>query len=137
MTDAQTFVPELLTEISAVIDGIEYAEAVASVKFTPSQSTVVWKGGTAAATFTDMTKPSYSCAMKIGQDYSDAASLTNYLLAHAGEHVDCSFRFNSGSTITARLILAAPEIGGDIDAVADTTITHGVEGVPAIAAAAG
>jgi hypothetical protein len=129
---AVTFVPEVISEISAVIGGNEYAEAVASVKFTPAQSTQVWKGGTPAAVFTGMTNPTYSCAMKIGQDWNKTSSLVNYLMAHAGEHVAATFKFNSGATITATLILAAPEIGGDVDGWAETTLTHGVDGVPLV-----
>lgn len=132
MATVQDFEAKTLTSLSCVLDGTEFAEAVASVRFTPAQSTNTWKGGTPAAVFSSITKPVYSCAMKVGQDYDDAASLTNYLMEHAGESVEAVFSFNSGATITATLLLAAPEIGGDIDAVLDTTITHGVSGVPVI-----
>jgi hypothetical protein len=128
----QPFEAKTLSGISCVLEGVEYAEAVASVRFTPAQTVNTWKGGTPDAVFSSMTKPVYSCAMKIGQDYDDAASFTNYLMEHAGESVAATFIFNSGSTIAATLLLAAPEIGGDIDAIMDTTITHGVKGVPVI-----
>jgi hypothetical protein len=46
------------------------------------------------------------------------------------------FTFNSGRTITADLVVVPPEIGGDIDALLDTTLTHGVIGVPELGAVA-
>lgn len=136
-TTTQNFTAKTLTAISCVFtlsDGTstEYAAAVASAKFAPAQTTNTWKGGAPGAVFTSMSKPVYSCAMKIGQDYDGAASLTNFLMAHAGEQVNVTFKYNNGATIAAKLILAAPEIGGDIDAVLDTTITHGVVGVPVV-----
>lgn len=134
-TTIQDFEVQTLTGISCVMNGVEYAKAVASVKFTPSTTINTWKGGTPDAVFTKATKPTYTCAMKIGQDYEDAASLANYLMQHAGETVDADFRFNSGKIISAALVIVPPEIGGDIDAMLDTTITHGVVGVPTIAAA--
>lgn len=132
----QEFAAKTLTSISCVINETEFAEAVASARFTVAQQVNTWKGGSPDAVFTSMTKPVYSCVMKVGQDYEDAASLTSYLAAHAGEEVEASFRYNSGRVVQATLILAAPEIGGDIDAVMDTTITHGVVGVPVVLPAA-
>jgi hypothetical protein len=131
---SQDFEVQTLTGISCVIGSVEYAKAVASVKFTPATTINTWKGGTPDAVFTKATKATYSCAMKLGQDYDDAASLANYFMAHAGETVEAAFKFNSGKTITAQLVIVPPEIGGDIDAMLDTTITHGVVGAPVISA---
>lgn len=137
MTTTQAFEPELLTAVSVVIGTTEYAAAVASVRFTPATSINTWKGGTPDAVFTKSTKATYSCAMKVGQDYESSASLVNYFLAHAGETIeDVSFKFNGGRTIQADLVIVPPEIGGDVDAWLDTTITHGVVGAPRILPAA-
>lgn len=115
----------------------DYAPAVASCKFTPSSSTQTWKGGTPDAVFTDITSPTWVCAMKIAQDWTNATSLVNYLFAHAGERVPATFvPVEGGPTVSATLILAAPEIGGDIDAWGETTVQHGVDGAPALTPAA-
>lgn len=126
------FEAKTLTAISCTVGGTEYAEAVASARFIPAQTINTWKGGTPDAVFSSSTKPTYTCAMKLGQDYETSGSLANYLMAHAGEAVSFVFRYNGGRTITATLLIAAPEIGGDIDAILDTTITHGVSGVPVL-----
>lgn len=135
MTDpaptVQPFEAALLTELSVVIEDTEYAGAVASVRFAPATTLNTWKGGIPTAVFTKATKATYSCAMKIGQDYEAATSLANYLLQHAGETIEgVQFRFNSGRTIEADLVITPPELGGDIDSWLDSTITHGVIGAP-------
>src|SRR4051812_35137743 len=113
MATTQDFEVTQLSELSVLVGSVEYAKAVASVKFTPATTINTWKGGTPDAVFTKATKPTWTCAMKIGQDFEDAASYTNYLLQHAGETVTHVFTFNSGRTITADLVVVPPEIGGD------------------------
>lgn len=138
MTTTQPFEAELLNELSVIIGTTEYADAVASVRFTPSTSINVWKGGLPASTFTKATKATYTCAMKIGQDIDQATSLFNYLLQHAGETIqNVKFRYNSGAVVTATLVIVPPELGGDIDSWLDSTITHGVIGAPVITPPAG
>jgi len=86
--------------------------------------------------FTDVTSPTWLCDMTLAQDWANAASLVNYLLTNYGTQKTCVFKPNNSGgagaipTFTATLILAAPEIGGDIDAWATTTVQHAVVGVP-------
>lgn len=129
--------PSIFKKFVVTIDTDDYAPAVASCKFTPSSSVQTWKGGTPDAVFTDVSSPTYTCTMKLAQDWVTPTSLSNYLHTHAGETVAATFvPVDGGATITATLVLAAPEIGGDIDAWGETTVQHAVQGKPTITQAA-
>lgn len=128
---------QLLKEISVIIDGTEYADSIASFQFVPSQTVQTWKGGRRDATYTDVTDATWTCNMKLAQDWDTSASLANYLLAHAGERQEATFIPTGGATVTGTLILAVPPIGGDVNAWLEGTISCGVEGAPTVTPAAG
>jgi hypothetical protein len=129
-----------MKNISVQIGSDNYEAAISTLKFTPATTIQTWKGGTPAAVYTDVTTPTWTCAMTLAQDYAAATSLANYLLENVGESVTCIFKPSVPGTgtqaiVTATLILAAPEIGGDIDAWMSTAITHAVSGAPAVSVA--
>lgn len=111
----------------------DHGAATASCKFTPNQSVQTWKGGKPSAVFTDMGAPTWTCEMKLAQDWTGATSLVKFLLSNAG--TEQAFEFtpvDGGPSFTATLVIAAPQIGGDIDAWGETTVTHGVQGAPVL-----
>lgn len=124
------FDPQVLTEITCTIGGQDFSQAVSSCKFSPNQTAQSFKGG--VRTVSKMGRANYSCAMTVGQDWDTVASLVNYLTLHAGEEQPITYQLNGGATLTADIVLAAPEYGGDVDALLSSTITHGVNGVPTI-----
>ena len=123
--------PSTFKKFQVQIATDDYAPAVASCKFTPNQTTSTWKGGTPDAVFTDVSTPTWTCAMKIAQDWKTPGSLSAYFLAHAGEEVAATFvPVEGGMSVAATLVLAPPEVGGDIDAWGETTVTHACKGAP-------
>jgi hypothetical protein len=114
----------------------DYAPAVASCKFVPSSSSSTWKGGTEDSVFSDVTKATWTLQMRVGQDFENATSLLHFLFAHEGDTLALDFiPVDGGDTISAKVIIAAPELGGDIDSWGETSITHGVNGRPTLTAA--
>lgn len=124
--------PRVLKSISVLIASTEYADAIASFQFVPAQTVMTWKGGKPDATFTDVTDPTWTCNIKLAQDWDTAGSLANYLIAHAGEQTPVTFIPTGGATVSGTLILAVPPIGGDINAWLEGTISCGVVGAPTI-----
>lgn len=114
-----------------------FESAIPSCKFTPTTSTSTWKGGTPADTFTATGSPTWVCDLKFAQDWENEDSLSLYMLNHAGEEKEIEFFPNAiGPSFTADIILVAPEIGGDIDAWGESTVSCGVQGKPEFHAAA-
>lgn len=115
----------------------DFAQAVAECRFIPNTQAATWKGGKPGAVFTDVSSATWTCQMRIGQDWENADSLVNFLFAHAGESLAFDFLPTTGGpTISAVIIIAPPEIGGAIDNWGETTITHGVQGKPTVTPAA-
>lgn len=129
--------PKVLKNHSVTIGGTDYGPAVKSIKFPHSSNISTWKGGTPDSVFTDVSSPTYTCTMDIAQDLATATSLLNYLLAHKGETVTLVWKPDAtlALTVTAQVILDAPDLGGDIDAWLESSLTHAVVGVPVLAAA--
>jgi hypothetical protein len=128
--------PIVFKNMSVLIGTDNFEKAIKTLKFTPSTSIQTWKGGTPASVFTDVTSPTWVCDMGLAQDWSTTGALAQYLLTNQGTTKACTFRPYGGTTgpnISATLILAPPEIGGDIDAWLETTVQHAVSGTPVFA----
>lgn len=124
----------VLKNHSITIAGTDYGPAVSTFRFVKSTSVQTIKGGTPTSVFTDMGAPTYTAEMTIFQDWETSGALVAYLLAHAGETVAVTYKPNAagGPSFTAQIVLDAPDIGGDIDAWLQTSLTHGVVGRPTL-----
>jgi hypothetical protein len=109
----------------------EFNASVSEVTFTPSTSTVEWKG-LHANSYTDQSTPTWTVAVSFAQDWDTTNSLSSYLLANAGMHVPVVFKPKLAATPTfyATVILTPGPIGGAVDQVAVGTVTMGVGGAP-------
>lgn len=137
------FAPRNLHQHSLVLDpagaNLDFADAVPSFQLAPQQSVSTWKGGRPTAVYSDISSPVWQATLTLAQDWDNLASFANYLLTNAGKQTAFEWR-PGGATGTVKvagtLILAAPAIGGDIDAWLSAQITCGVVGVPTITGAA-
>lgn len=103
----------------------DYAQHTAACRFVPSGGTETrWKGGTPEAKVAHRSESDWTCEMRVGQDFS-STGLAKYLLDNETTTVACAFTpIAAGPTFYVDLILAAPEIGGDIDTFGEATVTH-------------
>jgi len=128
---------EAFTEFEVILGAgtDDYAKHIASCRFIPSGGTETrWKGGTPTAKVAYRSESDWTCEMRVAQDYS-ATGLARYLLTNEGTEVDCEFTpVAGGPTFEATLVLAAAEIGGNIDGYGEATVTHTIVGKPTIAA---
>lgn len=127
---------EAMTEFEIILGAgtDDYAKHVASCRFVPNGGTEVrWKGGTPTAKFAHRTLSDWTCEMRVAQDYT-ATGLARYLLNNEGETVACTFTPTAGGpTFEVDLVLSAAEIGGEIDAYGEATVTHTCGAKPTIA----
>jgi len=116
-----------------------YEAAISKAEITPSASTVVFKGVTPGAVYSDVTEASWTANIEYAQDWANPASLANYLHEHAGETVAMTFVPNVGEdapSVTVDVILQAGAIGGTVDQTAKGSVSLGVIGKPEIVVAA-
>ena len=112
-----------------------YEAAISKAEIVPSSSTVVFKGVTPGATFTDVTEPSWVVNIEYAQDWGNDDSLANYLHTHAGEAVPMTLVPKVGTgqpSVTANVILVPGSIGGTVDQTAKGSVSLGVIGKPVI-----
>jgi len=128
--------PRVFKDYLITISDDDYAAAVSSFKLTPTTTIKNWKGGKPTAVASDVSSPIWAGAIKLAQDWETEEGLTLYLFNHHGETVDAVFSplGQAGPSFAVTLVLAAPEIGGDIDEWGETTVNVGVVGAPVYAA---
>lgn len=125
--------PFQLTDCTFQVAADNYEAHVSKVEFAPSSTSAKFKGLKPSAVFTFAGSPDWVCNLTFAQDWSTANSLSRYLFEHTGEAVEVTFEPKKGGTaITATIIVQPGSIGGDVDAVATSTVSLGVQGKPAL-----
>jgi hypothetical protein len=123
---AITVKPLILKDCLLTIGASDYQASVSSAKFTPSGGIQVWKGLTPTSVHTSADTPTWTLDLKYVQDWETAGSLSNYLFAHEGETVACTFEPKAGgATVTANITITSGGIGGDVDAWGEETVSLG------------
>lgn len=114
--------------------GDDYAAAVSSAVLTPSSGTAEFKGLKKEAVFTFPQATTWTLDLTFSQDWSSNTSLGAYLFANAGTVVPFTFDSddlgNGHTTWAGEVALVAGAVGGEVDAVADATVSLGVIGQP-------
>jgi hypothetical protein len=129
--------PLFLSNSTATIGTDNYEAAINSVTFTPSTSTVTFKGLKPGSVFTRQTAATWVCELQFVQDWETVGSLSNYLHANEGTSVTITFvPEDGGPSVTATVIITPGAIGGAVDTFGVATVSLGVDGKPAIAPAA-
>lgn len=111
-----------------------YEAAVTSVAFTASASVLTATAVAPGAVYTDVSPATWTCDITFLQDWSDAASLSNYLFAHEGETVSMTFqpRNGEGASFTADVVIVPGSVGGAVGTFAEATVQLGVVGKPVL-----
>ncbi len=132
-----TIDPIILNDVTLTVGTDDYQAHVSQVEFTPSSSTVTWKGLTPSSVHSFGTTATWTCTLAYAQDWTTANSLSQYLFANEGESVEMTFEPKAGGpSFTATVIITPGAIGGSVDSVAVATVTLGVSGKPALVPAA-
>lgn len=131
------FEPLYMKDAVLSIDGSDYAAEASSVLFQPSSSTSTWGGLKPASVHTHTSTATWTCQLTVAQDLDLAASLHRLLLEREGESVAVHFEPKTGGQgIDATIVITPGQIGGNVNAFAEATVTLGVNGKPELTAAA-
>lgn len=130
--------PIILNDCTLVVGTDNYEAHVSQVQFDPSSSIVRWKGMTPTSVHSFPTTSEWACTLAYAQDWSTPNSLAQYLMANEGKTITAKFKpkkpaSGTSPTVTATLVIAPGQIGGQVDQVATATVTLGVIGKPTIA----
>jgi hypothetical protein len=117
------FAPIFLKDCVLSLGGTEFQAEVSSAAFTPSTTSAVWKGLTPTSRHT-ATATDWNLDLSVGQDYDTAASLSRYLLEHAGETVEGQLTpKDGGQGYSANVAIAPVAIGGPVETFAEGTVS--------------
>lgn len=119
--------PRAQKNLKLTIGADTFEKHVSSVQWTPSSSTVEWRGGTPDAVFTDTTAETWTANVTLIQDFETEDSLANFLLENAGEKVTAKYKPQADGDfeITADITLSSPAIGGAVNAFNESTVAMG------------
>lgn len=125
--------PYVFKDGTIKIDADNFESAVNSFQLTPTVSTLTFQAITPAGAFTDTTSPTWVAAIGYAQDWDTPGSLSNYLLANAGQTKTLVFTPVAGTgntTFTVDVIIVPGPIGGPGNTVQVGTVNLGVVGEP-------
>jgi len=110
----------------------DFRKHVDQVTLTPSSSAITWTG-LGGNTVSDVATATWTAVLDYAQDWSSTTSLSQYLHAHEGEHVEVVFApEDGGPTFEGVVIITPGAIGGAVNSVATTSVTLGMEGKPTL-----
>lgn len=128
--------PFILNDVLLTLGANDYEGSVSAVEFAPSSNIVTWKGMKPGASYSFPTNATWQCNLTYAQDWETTNSLSRYLHDHEGETVAATFEPKSGgASFTATLLIVPGSIGGTVDAVAEASVSLGVQGKPQYVAA--
>lgn len=129
--------PHVLKDVMLTIDVDDYARHVDQVQFVPTTRVeqVTWQGLSPDASFSEAATPETTWVLNLNyaQDWDTTDSLSEYLLAHAGETKNVVFQPKAGSgqrQFTAEVTIAPGPIGGQGKQVATGSVSLAVNGEP-------
>lgn len=129
--------PLLLKDVVAIIGTDDFRKHLSAVEFTPSSSQTTWTG-LGLNTHTDVSTATWVAALTYAQDWDSTNSLSRFLYENEGETVAMTFqpRSGTGPSFTANVVITPGAIGGAVNAYAETSVSLGCDGKPALVPAA-
>jgi hypothetical protein len=119
----QTATPRGVSYLKITVGDDSYSRHARQFKVKPKVTNTSWKGGTPDAVFPVSTVEAYEATVILALDYENPDSLYNFLVEHAGEESVWEFNPNDGPyTATTTIVIAPPELGGDVDKMHEATV---------------
>jgi hypothetical protein len=123
--------PFVLKDATFTVALDQYEAHLSQVQFDPSVQTLTWQGLTPAASFSDVSSPSWAATLSYAQDWTTPDSFSQYLYDHQGETIAATFTTNPGAGSWAvNLIVTPGAVGGQVNTYAVATVTLGISGAP-------
>lgn len=126
--------PLFLKSATVSVSGVEFADVVSNVVFTPTTPTVTHKGISGkVSTSTGATE--WTVTFDYAQSFATADSLALKLFNDSGKKATVIFKpegTGAATTVTATVTLLSGAIGGAIDTAATASVTLPIDGKPTI-----
>jgi hypothetical protein len=126
--------PLFLKSASVTVSGIEYADLVSNVVFTPTTPTITQKG-ISGKTASSTGATEWTVTFDYAQSFETVDSLALKLFNDSGKKAVVIFKpsgTTTATTVTATVTLLAGAIGGAVDTSATASVTLPVDGTPTI-----
>lgn len=130
---ALTVQPIYLNDVTLSVADTEYEASVTKVQLDPTTPLVRWRGMSPGSSHAFHGEPEWVAGLTYAQDWTTPGSLSAYLLEHVGEVVPCTFEPKKGGVaVRVDLLIAPGAIGGDLDTVAQASVSLAVQGQPVL-----
>ncbi len=128
--------PITMKDAVVSVAGTDYGAEASSVVITPNVNVTTWAGLKPTAVVRGIGTVEWNVNMSVGMDFNDATSLGRYLFEHQGEEVPLEFRpMSDGAGVSANVIVVPGSIGGNVNAVSESSVSLPVQGSPTFLAA--
>lgn len=125
--------PTFMKSATVTIDGVEYADLISNVVFTPTTASLEFKG-ISGKVATSVGATTWAVTFDYAQSYDTAGSLALKLFNDAGDKVTAVFKPEAAgaASVSATITLLPGSFGGAVDAAATSSVTLPVDGKPTI-----
>ncbi|WP_067194167.1 hypothetical protein [Microbacterium sp. XT11] len=112
-------------------DSFDFEKHVSGVTLTPSTGSTTWNGLDPDASFTFPNATTWAAQLDYAQDWETEDSLSMFLFEHEGETITLLFEpVKGGLGWQIDAVIVPGSIGGQVNAVATSSVTLGVNGRP-------
>jgi len=125
--------PLFLKSATITVSGVDYADLITNVVFTPTTPTLTHKG-ISGKVASSVGATEWTVTFDYAQSYDTAGSLALKLFNDAGKTATAVFKPEAAgaATITATVTLLPGNLGGAIDSAATSSVTLPIDGKPTI-----
>jgi hypothetical protein len=102
-----------------------YSGHVSACAFVPAATVTTWVGGSPDASLSSTTASTWTVTMAVLQDWENAGSLSNFLLANEGLVAELTYQPHAGGVfeVLSEITIVAPTIGGPVNAYNESAMT--------------
>lgn len=123
--------PIVLRDCLLRVATADYEKHVSGITITPTTGNATWNGLDPEASFSFPTATTWGAQLDYAQDWETADSLSRFLFDHEGDQVTMLFQpVKGGLGWEIDVTIAPGSIGGQVNAVATSSVTLGVNGRP-------
>lgn len=126
--------PFVMTDCTLSVLTDDFAKLVSKIELVPEPVLAEFVGGKPDAVFQLVGATKWTLNLSFAQDWASSTSLSNYLFNNIGQQKVFVFEpISGGKSVTVTVVIVPGSIGGDINAIAQSTVALKVIGQPVIA----
>jgi hypothetical protein len=113
--------------ITVTIGADSFSGHVSACSYVPAATVSTWVGGSPDASLSSTSSSTWTVAMAVLQDWENAGSLSNFLLANEGLVATLTYKPHADGVfeVISEITIVAPTIGGAVNAFNESAMTFG------------